>query len=149
MVNVIEEKKAKIIIENLPSHIIGNPTALTLLLQNLISNGLKFTGDKNPIIHINCVKKENEYIFSIQDNGIGIAADDQERIFEIFERLHTHKEYKGTGIGLATCQKIVKRHKGKIWLTSELGYGTTFYFTISRKLQATPVLSQTNMRKAA
>ncbi|MFK7907727.1 MAG: ATP-binding protein [Chitinophagales bacterium] len=149
LVNVIEEKKAEIIIENLPSRITANPTTLTLLLQNLISNGLKFTGDKNPVIHINCVKKEDEYVFSIQDNGIGIAAKDQKRIFEIFQRLHTQNEYKGTGIGLATCQKIVTRHKGEIRLTSELGYGTTFYFTISRKLQPTPTLPQANIRKAA
>ncbi len=149
LVNVIEEKKAEIIIENLPSRITVNPTTLTLLLQNLISNGLKFTGDKNPVIHINCVKKEDEYVFSVQDNGIGIAAKDQKRIFEIFQRLHTQSEYKGTGIGLATCQKIVRRHKGEIWLTSELGYGTTFYFTINRKLQLTPTTSQMNMKKAA
>lgn len=134
LINVIEEKDAQIILENLPDKIVANQTTLTLLFQNLLSNGIKFVGDKFPIVHISCETTESEYIFSIQDNGIGILPENQKRIFEIFQRLHTNNEYKGTGIGLATCQKIVKRHKGRIWLTSEFGFGTTFYFSISRHL---------------
>ncbi|MEZ4886193.1 MAG: tetratricopeptide repeat protein [Chitinophagales bacterium] len=149
LINMIEEKDAQIIIESLPHQIVANQTTLIQLFQNLISNGLKFVGDKSPVIRINCVVKKDQYLFSIQDNGIGIAAEHQSRIFEIFKRLHTSKEYKGTGIGLATCQKIVRRHGGEIFLTSELGYGTTFYFTIDRKLQISSANTQIMIQKAA
>lgn len=149
LINVVEEKKAQIIVEHLPDYIVANQTTFTQLLQNLISNGLKFTGDKAPIIRINCAIKEDKYLFSVQDNGIGIAPEDQTRIFEIFQRLHTAQEYKGTGIGLATCQKIVRRHGGDIRPTSELGYGTTFFFSISRKLQVSPATQKLIAKKAA
>lgn len=149
LINVIEEKNAKIVVEHLPKEIIANQTTLMQLFQNLISNALKFVGDKPPIIRINCVVKEDEYIFSVQDNGIGIASENQQRIFQIFQRLHTSDEYQGTGIGLATCQKIVKRHGGEIKLTSELGYGTTFFFSISRKLQISPASQYLVVKKAA
>ncbi|MGB0931217.1 MAG: tetratricopeptide repeat protein [Chitinophagales bacterium] len=149
LVNVIEEKNAEIIIEHLPDYIVANQTTLTQLLQNLISNGLKFVGEKTPVIRINCVIKKDKYIFSVQDNGIGIAPENQKRIFEIFQRLHTNSEYKGTGIGLATCQKIVKRHGGKIKLTSELGYGTTFFFSINRNLSPDSNNQQSTLQKVA
>jgi light-regulated signal transduction histidine kinase (bacteriophytochrome) len=100
------------------------------LFQNLISNSIKYHGEKNPEIHISADNVNDVYIFAIKDNGIGIDENHLERIFTIFQRLHTREEYEGTGIGLAIVQKIVQKHRGKIWVESRLGKGTTFYFTI-------------------
>lgn len=108
---------------------------LRLLFQNLISNALKFQNKTlNPIININFLEKENEYQFSVNDNGIGIDKNNIDKIFNIFQRLHTKQEYKGTGIGLSHCKKIVELHSGKIWVESKINVGSTFYFTISKTL---------------
>ncbi|WP_299685052.1 YfiR/HmsC family protein [uncultured Dokdonia sp.] len=135
---VIEENGVLIETKNLPL-VKGNEIELRLLFQNLISNGIKFRlPETNPHISINCKPLEkvvNDEVqkywqFSVKDNGIGIPKKYQDRIFGIFQRLHTREEYKGSGIGLAHCEKIVKSHGGTIWLESQEGQGTTFYFTI-------------------
>jgi PAS domain S-box-containing protein len=109
----------------------GYPTEMKQLFQNLIINSIKFR-QKNisPLITMCAWKKPDSWQFAFSDNGIGIAKEHNERIFTIFQRLHTRNEYKGSGIGLSHCKKIVELHKGKIWLESEVGNGTTFYFTI-------------------
>ncbi len=101
------------------------------LLQNLISNAIKFTDKDKPEVSIDIKFDNGHPLFAISDNGIGISAEDEVKVFEIFRRLHTEKEYAGTGIGLAICKKIVERHQGRIWLKSEPGIGTTFYFTLN------------------
>lgn len=134
----IEETKASITRDTLP-RITGDPVQLTQLLQNLIGNALKFHGSAEPRIHVSAKRalREDaaalgvapyEWIFSVHDNGIGIEPQYFERIFVIFQRLHTHDQYPGTGIGLAICKKIVERHSGRIWLDSKPGQGTTFFF---------------------
>lgn len=128
----LEESNTKLIINKLPV-LKGNETELQQLFQNLISNAIKFRRKEvQPIVEVSAEEKENEYLFSIKDNGIGIAEKYFDKLFMIFQRLHTENEYPGTGIGLATCKKIVNYHKGKIWLESKIDEGSTFYFTISK-----------------
>ena len=126
---VIVETGAVITHEHLPT-VNGSPTQLAQLLQNLISNGMKFQGEKPPRVHVGVESNTGEWVFSVRDNGIGIPPHQFDRIFLMFQRLHHRSEYPGTGIGLALCQKIVQRHGGRIWVESELGLGSTFYFTI-------------------
>lgn len=127
----VEISDAEIIVENDLHTITGDRIQLGQLIQNLISNALKFTNDARPLIRIRAGKENDHAKFAISDNGIGIAREDLHKIFEIFRRLDTEKSYPGTGIGLAICKKIVDRHKGKIWPESEKGKGTTFYFTLN------------------
>ena len=106
---------------------------MSQLFQNLIANALKFRKPNvEPVIDIGCMENPNEYLFAISDNGIGIKKEDQERVFTLFTRLHSHTQYEGTGIGLATCKKILTNLNGKIWVSSTEGVGTTFYFTIPK-----------------
>jgi chemotaxis family two-component system sensor kinase Cph1 len=111
----------------------ADSTQMTQLFQNLIGNGLKFHGDRKPEIHVGVQELDDGWRFSVQDNGIGIDPQYHDRIFIIFQRLHTRAEYPGTGIGLAICKRIVERHGGVISVESELGKGTTFYFTIPHR----------------
>ena len=103
---------------------------LAQLFQNLLGNALKFRSQAPPKIHVDACREGDYWRFSVRDNGIGIDAKFQEQIFEVFRRLHTRKQYTGTGIGLAICKKIVDRHGGRIWVESEPGQGATFHFTI-------------------
>jgi len=125
----IKENNAQITHDPLPN-IMGDQSQINQLLQNLIANAIKFHGDEPPEIHISTQQVGNEWIFAISDKGIGIDPEHQEQIFGIFKRLHTREEYEGTGIGLSICKRIVERHNGKIWVESEPGKGSTFYFTI-------------------
>ncbi|MGI0481842.1 sensor histidine kinase [Geminocystis sp. CENA526] len=127
----IEETKATINYQKLPL-IMGDKFQLTQLWQNLISNAIKFHSEKPLIINITVEDKINQWLFAVEDNGIGIAPEFKERIFIIFQRLHRQEHYEGTGIGLALCQKIINRHGGKIWVESDIGKGAKFLFTIPK-----------------
>jgi len=129
----IAESAAAVTYDHLPT-IGADKLQLTQLLQNLIGNGLKFRGEQPPRIHISLLPREDEWCFCVRDNGIGFEQQYADRIFAIFQRLHSRKEYAGTGIGLAICQKIVQRHGGRIWVESTLGQGAAFYFTIPHQI---------------
>ncbi|MDM8535377.1 ATP-binding protein [Desulfobacterales bacterium HSG17] len=125
----IKESRAKVSHDELPL-VMADRSRLNQVFQNLISNSIKFRKQEPLFIHISAEKKEEDWLFSFQDNGIGIAPEFFDRIFAIFQRLHKRSEYPGTGIGLAICKKIIERHHGSIWVESQPGKGTTFYFTI-------------------
>jgi light-regulated signal transduction histidine kinase (bacteriophytochrome) len=127
----IAECQAVVTHDPLPT-IMGDEIQLMQLFQNLIANAIKFRREESPCVHISVVQQKNDWVFSVRDHGIGMESEYFERIFTIFQRLHSRSEYPGTGIGLAVCKKIVERHGGRIWVESELGVGTTFYFTIPR-----------------
>ena len=127
--NKIEASQAEITFDELPE-IEADGLQLTQVFQNLIDNAIKFRNEQKPKIHVSCVKRENQWQFSVCDNGIGIAPKAQQRIFKIFQRLHQREHYPGYGVGLTICKKIVERHGGRIWVESQEGKGSTFYFTI-------------------
>jgi signal transduction histidine kinase len=102
------------------------------IFQNLINNGLKFNKSEQPKVDINWTNSLNYYTFSVRDNGIGLSQSYADTIFQMFKRLHHEKDYEGTGIGLAICKKIIEYYHGEIWFESEIGKGTTFYFTIRK-----------------
>ncbi|MGB9980536.1 ATP-binding protein [Methanobacterium sp.] len=125
-----KENNVKITCNSLPE-VCADERQLIQLFQNLISNAIKYRKpEEPPKIHISAKKEDNECVFSVSDNGIGIESEYFDRIFAIFQRLHTKEEYEGSGIGLSIVKKIIDRHGGQIWVESELGNGSTFYFTI-------------------
>ncbi len=125
----MKETDALVTHDPLPS-VKADERQMTQLFQNLISNAIKFRGQQPPRIHVSATRRDDEWLFSVQDNGIGIDSQYADRIFVIFQRLHNRDEYSGTGIGLAICKKIVERHGGRIWVESEPGKGSIFFFTL-------------------
>ena len=126
----IKDSDAEVVVVNPLPTLKADSTQLMQLFQNLIVNAIKFRSAATPKIEIGVERQEDEWLFSVSDNGIGIDPQFGDRIFVIFQRLHTRDEYPGTGMGLAICKKIIECHRGKIWIESELGKGSTFYFTI-------------------
>jgi PAS domain S-box-containing protein len=126
----IEEAEADVTHDSLPT-VMADKAQLAQVFQNLIANAIKFRRDDvPPHVHISAEREGDEWVFSVADNGIGIDPKQADRIFQIFQRLHTQEEYEGTGIGLALCKRIVERHGGRIWVESEVGEGSTFTFTL-------------------
>jgi light-regulated signal transduction histidine kinase (bacteriophytochrome) len=125
----IEETSAIVTHDPLPT-VMADDLQIGQLYQNLIGNAIKFHGEEPPRVHVSAEQKENEWLFSVRDNGIGIDSKYGESIFTVFQRLHKKSEYPGTGLGLAISKKIVERHGGRIWVESKPGEGSTFYFTI-------------------
>ncbi|MBI1878171.1 MAG: response regulator [Chloroflexi bacterium] len=125
----IQKSQAQVSCEPLPT-VLADAAQLVSLFQNLIGNAIKYQCDASVQVHISAERQDGEWLFAVRDNGIGIKPEYFERIFLIFQRLHERGAYPGTGIGLAICQKIVEHHGGRIWVESELGEGSTFYFTL-------------------
>jgi signal transduction histidine kinase len=130
---MVQDRRAEIIVKTALPVLSVYRADIVRLLQNLISNAIKFSRkDVIPVIWLSTAEQQGEWLFIIEDNGIGIEQEKFEKIFEIFTRLHSYKVYEGTGIGLAVCKKVVEHHRGRIWLESEEGKGSTFYFTLEK-----------------
>ena len=127
----IESAGAAVESGSLPK-ITADPVQLAQVFQNLISNAVKFRSEQRPHVRIGAAERKEDWLFSVRDNGIGIEPQHRERVFGIFQRLHTQQAYPGTGIGLAVCKTVVERHGGRIWVESQPGAGTTFWFTLPR-----------------
>jgi hypothetical protein len=136
---VLEDLQASIVAANATVTVdpmpvvLGDATQLGQIFQNLLINAIKFHDRRTPRIHLSAHETDREWVFSVADNGIGIASEYFERIFIVFQRLHTIEEYGGTGIGLAICKKIAERHGGRIWVESVVGEGSTFHFSILKR----------------
>jgi two-component system, chemotaxis family, sensor kinase Cph1 len=127
--SAIEGNEAEVTYVSLPT-VMADTSQMSRLFQNLIGNAIKFHDSKTVRVYVSAERKGDEWIFSVRDNGIGMNSEQADRIFVIFQRLHSKEQYPGTGIGLAICKRIVERHGGRIWVDSELGKGSTFYFTL-------------------
>ena len=125
----IDESNAQVVFSDLPS-VMGDPSQLRQLFQNIIGNALKFRSESRPRVELGALRDGDQWTFSIRDNGVGFDQRYAERIFGVFKRLHRNAEIPGTGIGLAICQRIIDRHGGRIWAESKLGEGSCFYFTL-------------------
>jgi light-regulated signal transduction histidine kinase (bacteriophytochrome) len=144
----IEAEGAVITIAPLPT-VLADAKQLIQLFQNLIGNALKFHGTEKPVIQVHAEPTGSAWIFTVRDNGIGIDGQFAERIFLIFQRLHSREEYSGTGIGLADCKKVVENHGGRIWLESQLpmdevSKGATFCFTLPRTIEMEQPIHETS-----
>lgn len=131
LADAVAQANAKVIYDRLPI-VTGDVDLLTQLFQNLIANGIKFHGDAPPEIDIDARDKDGMFLFSVRDNGIGFDPKYKEDIFALYKKLHSETEYQGTGVGLATCRKVVELHGGTIWADSKPGAGSTFYFTLPK-----------------
>ncbi|MDD4858761.1 MAG: MASE3 domain-containing protein [Dehalococcoidales bacterium] len=131
---VINDKRATITHDPLP-RVFADSGQITQVFQNLIDNAIKYQGSEPPRIHVSVKVNGDECICSVKDNGIGIAPEYHTKLFLLFQRLHTKREYPGTGIGLAVCKRIIERHGGRIWVESQPGAGSTFYFTLPLKMK--------------
>jgi len=143
----IVDSKGKVEFLNLPNFILADEVKLVQLFQNLVRNGLKFRRQGvDPVIQIGCKENPLEWVFSVADNGIGIHVQDQEKIFGIFNKLHSNDAFEGTGLGLTICKKIVEKHGGTIWLESTVKQGTTFYFSVPKKEIVSMEIKQFNRK---
>jgi len=131
---LLKLSNTELIIESQLPIVVYNLINAKQLLANLITNGIKYNKSEKPVISIGHTEYSNHYKFYIKDNGIGIDKEYHNKIFKIFTRLHSENEFKGTGIGLAICKRIVEKFGGEIWVESTLGQGSTFYFTILKTL---------------
>ncbi|MCG8588425.1 MAG: ATP-binding protein [Proteobacteria bacterium] len=129
LATAIAEADAQVTCDELPS-VWAEPSDMLRLLQNLIGNALKYRGEERPLIHVSCERRDDEWIIGVVDNGVGIEPEYRERVFGIFQRLHRRGEYAGTGVGLAIVKRVAERHGGRVWLESEPGRGSTFYFAL-------------------
>ncbi|MDA1055991.1 MAG: ATP-binding protein [Planctomycetota bacterium] len=129
----IRQCKASVSYGWLPT-VMADPSQLVRLFQNLIANAMNYRSDQPPEVRVDATDNGSDWMFSVRDNGIGIDPCQAERIFVTFQRLHTHNERPGSGIGLAICKRIVERHQGRIWVKSQPGKGATFYFTVPMTL---------------
>jgi light-regulated signal transduction histidine kinase (bacteriophytochrome) len=144
---LIEETQALVSVSAMPE-VLGDETVLIQLLQNLVNNALKFRGTAPPVVQVNSQHEGSVWHLTVTDNGIGIAPQHHDEIFVPFRRLHAASEYEGSGIGLATCRKIVDQHHGRIWVESNLGQGTTFHITLPH-ITATRQVSQEGKTREA
>ncbi|MEI9977334.1 MAG: ATP-binding protein [Ignavibacteriota bacterium] len=135
LAEAIRESGAEVTFDPLPEVFMGE-AHLQQILQNLIANALKYRDSEAPRIHIGVTRQLADWCFSVKDNGIGIDPQYREKIFGVFKRLHHDRTYGGTGIGLAICKRVVERYGGRIWVESEPGRGSTFFFTVPRRAQA-------------
>ena len=132
----IKEKNAEIVVFEIPAETLCEPNQIGIVFSNLITNAIKFNKSTSPKIKVDCKEKEDEWLYSVYDNGIGISTVFKDKIFEIFKRLHSRSEFEGHGIGLSLCKRIITRHGGKIWFDSEEGQGATFFFTIKKNIES-------------
>jgi len=124
------ETSQAVITKNALPEILCDGKQISQVFQNLLANAIKFHSEEKPRIHVDCIKNESEWIFSVKDNGIGFEQKYAQEIFAPFRRLHAQKEYTGNGMGLGVCKKIIERHGGKIWADSTPGQGATFFFSL-------------------
>jgi light-regulated signal transduction histidine kinase (bacteriophytochrome) len=132
LLSQIREDGATITHDSLPT-IIADEVQMVQVMQNLPSNAVKFHSVEPPRVHVSCQDLGKSWLFSVEDNGIGVDPRHIDRLFVLFQRLHSSQRYKGTGIGLAICKKVIERHGGRIWFDSRLDHGTTFYFTVPKE----------------
>ncbi len=133
LIQLQDHRQVRLILGQLPD-VTGDPVMIRMLVYNIISNALKYTRNRETaVIEVSFSERESEYSFAVRDNGVGFDMRYSARLFGVFQRLHSQKEFEGSGVGLAICQKILKRHNGQAWITGEVDKGATFYFTFPKQ----------------